>query len=416
MVGNWHQPDIPTFLGTVELAVGLVGIALIVWPGRRLLLVGSALAVVSVLGEIPRLGNHWLLAGLGGMAILLHRGRGESLGTTLRWIFVSFYIFAAFAKLNEGFLDPTTSCAVFYANQSLTSWGIATINPLIGPASTVVGLTLLTELSVVPLLFWRRSRWFGVLLASLFHGVISLDLSQHFYDFTAVLFFFLSWFVEPGVQPRRQTDGLVRWLLAPLAILLVVLSVLPPTEESVRIITIGAFLLWIPFLIYWMTLVWRRRDSRQVRWRIAPAGMLVIALAGLNGLTPYTELKTAYGFNMYSNLVTANGRTNHLLVPQTFPLRDGYRGPVQIVRSSDPGLDLYRERGYLIAYPEFQRYLVGRDVAVTYIRNGVTTNVANTQDVEGLANPGPWWWRYMPLRALDVQSPPRCQDVFLPAL
>jgi hypothetical protein len=138
-----------------------------------------------------------------------------------------------------------------------------------------------------------------------------------------------------------------------------------------------------------------------------------VVLAMLNGLTPYTEIKTAYGFNMYANLVTAQGESNHFVIRNTIPLRAGYDRPVEIVASSDPGLDLYRDLGYLVAYPQFQRYLVGRDVTVDFRRGD--EEFLGTDSAE-IANTGPWWWRFMPLRAIDQRQPPRCQDVFLPAL
>jgi hypothetical protein len=140
-------------------------------------------------------------------------------------------------------------------------------------------------------------------------------------------------------------------------------------------------------------------------------GGAIVLLALLNGLTPYTEIKTAFGFNMYANLVTAQGQSNHYLVRRTFPLRRGYDRPVDIVISSDPGLELYRDMGYLIAYPQFQRYIAGRNVVVAF-RRGDTPEFVTGIEV----NSGPFWWRFLPLRAIDKQAPPRCQDTFLPAL
>ena len=37
-------------------------------------------------------------------------------------------------------------------------------------------------------------------------------------------------------------------------------------------------------------------------------------------LSPYLELRTAYAFNMYSNLLAADGKGNHLLVTRTAAL------------------------------------------------------------------------------------------------
>ena len=52
---------------------------------------------------------------------------------------------------------------------------------------------------------------------------------------------------------------------------------------------------------------------------------VVPVLVVLNGLSPFLELRTAYAFNMYANLETAAGESNHFLVPRTLPLTD-YQG------------------------------------------------------------------------------------------
>ncbi|MGH8925888.1 MAG: hypothetical protein ACRDWA_14820, partial [Acidimicrobiia bacterium] len=154
-----------------------------------------------------------------------------------------------------------------------------------------------------------------------------------------------------------------------------------------------------------------------LRWNPGWLGGAVVVLAVLNGLTPYTETKTAYGFNMYANLVTAQGNSNHYLIDRTFRLRNGYDHPVEIVESSDPGLQLYAERGYFVAYPQLRRYLSSRpSVGLTYSRASALATTPRADQVPELVDPGPWWWRFLPLRALDQNDPPRCQDVFLPAL
>ena len=71
---------------------------------------------------------------------------------------------------------------------------------------------------------------------------------------------------------------------------------------------------------------------------------MVVLVTVLNGLTAYTEVKTAYSFNMYANLITSEGESNHYLARSTLPLRNGYDGPVEILESSDDGLNAYRTR------------------------------------------------------------------------
>jgi hypothetical protein len=425
VVGNWSQPDLPSAVGWVNLAVGIGGAWLVLRPTQPVLLFTSAVTVGSVLLEMPFTGNHWLVAALVGGAILFSWGRKAHFVPAARLIVLVFYSFAAFAKLNSGFFDPSVSCGLFYANHWLDGFGF----PLIGPASPLasasIWLTASVEMSIPILLIFRRSRYAGVLLGTGFHTVISFDLNQHFYDFTAVLMALFFLFLPDRTVERiaAATERLSRpfrklisslWLV--LAGTMVVLATLPPSPASSSLLVRLPFALWIPFSIFWLgLLLWAREPAVGLAWNPRLAGGLIVAIAIANGLTPYTETKTAYGFNMYANLRTAEGVSNHFLVGETFPLRrEEY---VEIVETTDPGLDLYRVLAYRVAMPQLHRYLANRpEVGLTYQRADNLVEVTRAGDDALLSDPGPWWWRFMALRALDMQEPPRCQDVFLPAL
>lgn len=427
VVGNSAQPDIPTLTGFANLTVGLVGIVLAMRPSRRLLMVASSLVVASVLLEMPFTGNHWLLAALVGAAVLASQGNEQAFHPAARWILLIFYGFAAFAKLNTGFFDPSVSCAVFYANQSLDSFGLRTIGVDSPLAAASIWATVVIELSVPILLMVRRTRYLGVVLGTVFHTLISFDLHQHFYDFTAVLLP-LFWLFVPdrtvaAVGERvESTPSRLANLLAALwsvvGCLLVVVATLPATVLSVAILAVLPFVLWIPFSLTWLAVLLSAWAPSQVMtWELPRSAVLVVILTFLNGLTPYTEVKTAYSFNMYANLRTAQGESNHLLIRTTLPLREGYQDPVQISESSDPGLELYRDKGYLVAYPQLRRYLAARpDVSLSFRRGSQALSIPQAGDIPEFRDPGPWWWRFFPLRAVDTHTPPRCQDVFLPAL
>jgi hypothetical protein len=218
--------------------------------------------------------------------------------------------------------------------------------------------------------------------------------------------------IPARTRVRAATLGLS--LMVPL----VLLASLPLVTISQQLLETLPFAIWIPFSLAWCWLVLSiRAPGESLPARVGPAVALVGLLTFANGLTPYTELKTAYGFNMYANMFTAGGESNHLLIRSTLPLRDGYEGPVEIIESTDPGLELYRDLGYLVAYPQLRRYLAAHpQVGLDFRRNGQLVAFDRASDSPELIDPGPWWWRFMPLRAIDQQSPPRCQDVFLPAL
>jgi len=427
VVGNSALANLPGLIGFTNLAVGLVGIALAVRPGRTLLLWASGLVVVSLLAEMPITGNHWFVAGLVSAAALASRGRPESFFPAARLILLVFYSFAAFAKLNSGFLDPSVSCGFHFANQWLDGFGFAPLEAQSRLAVAAVWGPTLTELAVPALLVWRRGRPFGVLLATAFHTAISYDLSQHFYDFTAVLLPLFFLFVPSSTVVKLEREFTIlparlRRMIAHgfigvgvVGVMAAVAAHAQVTEFYVRIVP---FLLWFPFSFWWLLCLARAHGAGEgFGWTLRPAGAVLVAFTFLNGLTAYTEVKTAFAYNMYANLITAGGESNHYIVRRTLPLRSGYAGPVRIVASSDTDLELYREKDYLIAYPEFRRYLAARpEVSVTYERNGAVVVVERAGDDPALSAPVPWWGRFLPLRSIDARRPPRCQDVFLPAL
>jgi hypothetical protein len=426
VVGNWSQPDIPAVVGWVNLAAGLLGLALMMKPTRPLLLIGSGLVIASVLLEMPVTGNHWVIAGLVATAILVTRGDENRYFPTARLSLLVFYGFAAFAKLNSGFFDPTVSCAVFYANQSLGSFGLPSLDVSGLAARTLIWATVAIEISVPLTLLWRRTRYFGVLLGTVFHTFISFDLDQHFYDFTAVLTALFVLFLPDrsiGIISEQLADiarrKLVRGkLVVGMIGVLVLLSVFPLTPVTAVLLSRLPFIFWIPFSLLWVVaLVRARGPGAEMSWTTGVAGAIVVVVTVLNGLTPYTEIKTAYSFNMYANLVTSQGESNHFLVRSTWPLRSGYEAPVEIVRSSDDGLNAYRDEGYLLAFPQLRRYLsVHPDVSLTFRRNGEITALNKVSAMPELVDPGPWWWRFFPLRAIDTRNPPLCQAAFLGAL
>ena len=424
VVGNWSQPDLPTVVGWVNLGVGAAGLALLLRPTRPMLVVSSMLLVASVLLEMPITGNHWVVAGLVALAIVVTGGHEDRFFPAARLILLFFYSFAAFAKLNSGFFDPNVSCAVFYASQSLAGIGLPSLDAAGFFSRGLIWATVAVEMSVPISLIWRRTRYLGVVIGTIFHTLISYDINQHFYDFTAVLVALFVLFLPDrsiasiSEQAARFRDDVPGKLILGLIGALVVLAVLPLTPTSAFLLSRVPLALWIPSSLLWLVaLIRARAPGRAMRWRTGLAGAVVVLITSVNGLTPYLEVKTAYSFNMYSNLVTAQGESNHFLVRSTLPMRNGYDGPVEIVESSDEGLNSYRVAGYMVAYPQLRRYLSVRpDVTLTYRRYGQVTDLPQVSLDPELVDPGPWWWRFFPLRAIDTRNPPRCQAVFLPAL
>ncbi|MBD3913392.1 hypothetical protein [Nocardioides hwasunensis] len=413
----------PTALVVASALMGGLALILLVRPGRRALGATAALVLVTLWLELPNAGNHWLLMGFVAAASLLSLARSDSwqwFSRTGRWIFFGFYCFAAFAKLNAGFFDPTTSCGVFYANQSLASFGLPTMGSESPLARIAVAGPVLTELSVPVLLAFSRTRHAGVLLALIFHSVISLDLDQHFYDFTSALAVLLCLFLPEStttrLEERATRPSLVRHVTVVLAAVLVGASLLPSTYAlAVVVLRVVAFVLWVPFAIWLIAAVARdglHTTSLPMRLRgVAAWGLVTVVV--LNGLTPYLEVKTAVGFNMYANLVTVAGESNHFVVPRTLHLSSVQDDLVEIVDSDDPALEVYAREGYLLPERNLLHYLAEHPDSTVSVRDG--DGERSLAGADGVPLPLVIT-KLQPFRAVDTQNPPRCQAVWLSAL
>jgi hypothetical protein len=451
----WH------LIGNVTLApmwaqvpVALAA-ALVLWspgsvPGLALL---AATSLVLVWEEAPVLGNHWLLVGLVDLAILVGYGMGalrrrftdrtdlaERLFPAARLCLLGFYVFAGFAKLNTAFFDRSVSCAVYFYRESTSSVGLGGLQ--FGGAAwidhVVIFGTVATELTIPVLLLRRRTRPVGVVIALVFHTLLAIDQSHQFYDFSAVLFalfvLFLpqtagSWVGERmgSIRARLALRGprlpfLAKGLAvaAPLAVTLVVVT----DQVSAR----SALLLgWWPWQVFALaTLVAAVRYVRQrppaygPAWHLWPhhvAYLLVPLLVVANGLTPYLELKTATGWNMYSNLRTVDGESNHLVVGRSFPLADEQDELVEIVRSSAPELTYYADNRLGLPFLQLREFLSRHPAtSITFDRGGERVTLARAADLPELVAPVPTWREKLQVfRAVDLGSPERCQPGFGPA-
>jgi hypothetical protein len=401
----------------ITLALGLAAALLLAEPGRRWVLGTTAgLVLATVWMEAPFIGNHWLVMGFVSLAVLVSLLRADWWGwfaPTSRWILLAFYGFAAFAKLNAGFFDPSVSCGLFYANQSAQSWGLPAL-----PASAGVGIavaTALIELAVPVLLILRRTRRYGVILGYLFHLLISFDLGQHFYDFTAVLFALFALFLAPESLAgfERRVRPMVAGAGAGAATILAVGASTGPNDVTRLILSLGAFAVWIPtgVLLAWAVLT-DRTPGRPVSLR-SPDGwsVAIVGLVLFNALTPYLGLKTGYGFNMYANLVTHEGESNHFVIGRTLDLVDVEM--VEVVEARGAGLEAYVGSGYLVPERNLMDLLAEHpDATVTYRRGDET-----------ISGSGAELGRELPVliekfglfRSVDTADPPRCQTSWLPA-
>ena len=426
--------------------LGAAAVAVLVRPRIALLTVPLALAVLTnVWLEAPLLGNHWLLQGFVAVivlgSVLGARGKGSAAVDRLvgpaRLTLLAFYGFAAFAKLNGDFFEPVASCAVFYLRESADSWGALSLVDGLSPgAERAVAIVVASvELSVPVLLFFRRTRTVGVLLGSAFHFVLALDRSHQFFDFSSILLVLFVLFLDERTRvevvdlaQRARATAAARWesgpeishllLLASLAGVVVFASG-PDDWSAPRDLRSAGVWAWIVFGSAVTIVVIRAVratvaeadphlvEADQPRWLL-----LLPALAVLNGLTPYLEVKSGYGWNMYSNLAVVDGESNHLLIRGGPALTGGHDRLVEIIESDDPGLGFYVRGDWLLPEQQLVDYLADHPGSTA---SGVVNgeNVRYESDA-GAARPV-WQQKFQVFRAVDAEGPVNCQPSFGPA-
>jgi hypothetical protein len=141
---------------------------------------------------------------------------------------------------------------------------------------------------------------------------------------------------------------------------------------------------------------------------------LVPLLVVLNGLTPYLELKTGYGWNMYANLRTVDGDSNHFLVRGTLPLTDEQADVVEIVDTNSAALGRYAANDYALTYRQLRTFLAEHPrVRITYKRGTEVVALERADDRPELVEPQAAWREKVQLfRAIDLRSPERCVPTF----
>jgi hypothetical protein len=449
----WHLLGNPNGAPVWAQAVLVAGVgAVLLRPGDPVPLGLLALGgLLTMWEEAPELGNHWLLAGFVNLAILGAVGAGilrrrpreridlaNRLLPPARLCLLGFYGFAAFSKLNEDFFDRSVSCATFYFTESTDSLGLTRLQ-LGGAAwleTAVIVATAAVELMIPILLVGSRTRRVGVVVALLFHAVLALDRTHEFFDFSSVLFALFILFLPPDAGSWvTERLGSVRARLAlrhealpervHLALAAVPVTVgLLVVLDGLRV-DLARDVGWLPFQVYAAativaTATYLRQHRTPAIVRLRPHHVLfalVPLLVVANGLTPYLEVKTGYGWNMYANLRTVDGESNHFIVRRTVPLTDEQADVVEIIRSSSPELEDYARTGYGLTWRQLRMYLSRHpDVSITYQRGHKVVGLHRAADDPELVAAVPEWREKVQLfRAVDLEDPVRCVPLWGPA-
>ena len=401
----------------LQFALVFSATALLLFPASSCLLMATAAFQIShVLLSLPDVPNHRLYTALVNLAILLgalknRKAPWEEAAPVLRTLLVTLYLFAALAKTNSAYIDPSVSCATQFLHE-MPLWN--TSSPLL--ASAVAWGSLSLEWIVPLLLITRAFRPFAILLGLVFHIAISLDLARHFIDFSSVaVASLLAFSAVPILSAElRRSLGLA------IAFGFTVCAYLGATAQHdwnfYLYFTESRDLLWLLYAglvtgCYVLALPnWKRATLTQPFAIGTALKTLPFTLAILNGLTPYLGLKTKSSWDMYSNIRLEGSLPNHIL--GTLDLRGEMHFPVHILKSTNSLLQLqYAEAGYDITPFELSSIFSSDPTGVTSFEwKGVTyQNYLHGSNALPELSPPTWLDRKLTwYRPIDRSTPVRC--------
>ncbi len=439
LVGNPYHLLVGDVVGRFQIALALAALWLLAEsssadsgrgrPAAAAVL--GALHLVVLFLKLPVVGNHEVLLGLIALSAVLSVAVGgrrwfDISAPSLRYALIVSYAWIAWSKLNTGFLDPEVSCAVVFGDE-MGEWVGLAVSESVFWSAAVITITLLVESSVPLLLLWPATRTIGVLVGMGFHFGLALDPVAHVWDFSSVLVALFLLFSPLDVQ--LGLDRRVRGLADRHGRYFLVLLVAMALAVDSIIVKAGQPQWWLAYPLWFIyggaaallvvRTLWRGHRSAEVSeatplGRCAPVGLVVVAFALLNGLSPYLELRTAGAYNMYSNLHTAQGDSNHLVVRRTLPLIPQDLWSVAEA-DGDDALGVYSLESLLVPERNLARFVAGGGTSQATLYRAEEALSLDQIDLDTDGFGFVIGSKLGALRAVDPMEPKRCLRTWGPA-
>lgn len=365
-------------------------------------LASVALGFVATLATMPVTSNHtfmriFLMAGMLFSFLYIYIKHKHALRVTPGDFYVVFapygkamlvimYFYGVFHKINTDFLNPDTSCAVTLWELYPLPFGLA---DAVWVHYIAIYAALIIEAAIIVMLFIPRTKYWGLLLGLGFHFVLGINGYRFFVAFSSMTFALHFLFLPAGFLTRVRQGGIGRsmssrrWAypVVVLGLLGVYAGVLGFGWMSFYYATLSLFIvvsvaILVAVALYGQSGTVRRADT----WRGLHSPSPVLYLLGIaffiNGAMPYLGLKTEQSLNMFSNLYTERGETNHLVITEPFYLADFQNDVVRIMRTNEPYFADVRDEGLLIPWFEFRRMIsqtpmeYRRFLMLEYMRDG----------------------------------------------
>jgi len=386
--------------------------------------------------HMPYVANHWLFAAVVNMILLAaffidlakHRWKVDANGTrfietavpSIKFGVVLLYLISFFHKLNWGYLSVETSCAVPLFGGSLGNFHVPEFSVSKPFEYLAIYGSLISELLIGMFLAFRRTWVWGLLIGVVFHlATIPILVS-----FAAIMLPLYLLFLPrlQSIQTWVDVDKVVRklsWerlnilrMFKVYAFLFTGFSLLeylnknpfPMVDETIihRVMLYTWGVLGMIALGVIVASFWRYRLFKVIphqEYRLGSWALFVFpALLVFSSLSPYLGLKTVPALSMFSNLVTEDGQSNHLVVPALRSKLFGFQEDiVEILASSEDAFYEMSFNGQMITYVMFKRKLQTmvkegvKNIYIQFRRGSIVFNVNKAENDEELMSPEPFW-------------------------
>lgn len=410
--------------------------------------ISVVLGLLATLGTMPIGSNHTLMriVLMTGMVFsflyvfvqqrhILHIRAGDfyaSFAPFGKAMLAIMYFYGVFHKLNTDFLDPSTSCAVKLWELYPLPFGLA---DALWTHYIAIYAALIIETAIIVMLFIPHLKYAGLLLGLAFHFILGINGYRFFVAFSSMTFSLHFLFLSADFVSRFQqgkTGVFIlknRWNYPVLVFAMLALygATLALDLMSFYYATLSMFItvsvgIMSAVAIYTRNAVVRLDNT----WRglFTPNSILYLlsALYFISCAMPFIGLKTQQNLNMFSNLYTEQGQTNHIVFTKPPYLFDYQNDVVRILRSNVPFFRELRDEGLLIPYFEFRRMLSQaseehmKHLMLEYERNGKIEMITLDKVTDpGVLEPlSPWLEDWFHFRFVATKRPMVCNGSRLP--
>ncbi len=236
-----------------------------------------------------------------------------------RVIVFLIYFFSGFHKLNYGFLDSDQSCV-----NELNMYVSSVLNKGDGLPLSVIRLmqllTIFIELLVPFGLLWQRTTKWSVYVLFLLHGYLFMAGFAHFASVSLVLLpgcliDFKSSFLAKNIRDKIKPYILIAAMASIFCFVGCHFFDLRYDGSKLSLfffICCGIY--FVAFIFGIRLFTSSQPTSFSFKQLISPKLVLPITFIFLWGMEPYYGLSNRANMSMYSNLITMQGRDNHLLI------------------------------------------------------------------------------------------------------